>query len=291
MTKGLIIFILCIVTFFITFDAACEEDLLIGLIPEENIFKQMDRYKPLAAYLSSKLGINVKLTILSKYGDIIDRFSTRGMDGAFFGGLTSVIAMEKLDVEPIVHPLMLDGTSLIKSYIIVRRNSGINNIRDMKGKRVAFIDRATASYLFAIAFLKEKGVANIDRYFKEYFFTGSPDSTILSILDGRADIGAVESKTYKRMIEKDPVIKEELNIIAESIELPDITLCLRKDLPVQIKTDIKTILLNMDKEAEGREVLKRLEASKFIKADKKDFIPFFDLADKAGVNIRSYRYK
>jgi hypothetical protein len=68
---------------------------LIGLIPEENIFKQMDRHRPLAAYLSSRLGMNVRLTILSRYGDIIDRFETRNMDGAFFSALTGVLAVEK----------------------------------------------------------------------------------------------------------------------------------------------------------------------------------------------------
>ena len=93
------------------------------------------------------------------------------------------------------------------------------------------------------------------------------------------------------MIEKDPSIKDELYIIAESGDFPDTTLCLRKDLPAEIKTRIKTILLTMDRDAEGKEVLKKFEASKFIEADKKDFLDFFDLAKKAGINIKNYIYK
>jgi ABC-type phosphate/phosphonate transport system substrate-binding protein len=47
-----------------------EKSLLIGLIPEQNIFKQMERYEPLANYLAGKIGIHVKLKVLTRYGNI-----------------------------------------------------------------------------------------------------------------------------------------------------------------------------------------------------------------------------
>ena len=34
--------------------------LLIGLIPERNIFEQLERYEPLAEYLSEKTGVNMR---------------------------------------------------------------------------------------------------------------------------------------------------------------------------------------------------------------------------------------
>jgi ABC-type phosphate/phosphonate transport system substrate-binding protein len=37
-----------------------ERTLLIGCIPEQNLFKQMERHEPLARYLSSKTDVNVK---------------------------------------------------------------------------------------------------------------------------------------------------------------------------------------------------------------------------------------
>lgn len=285
----MIIFLLFVCS--VPLKAASHGELVIGLIPEENIFKQMDRYRPLAEYLSSRLGINVRLTILSSYGDIIDKFVKRKMDGAFFGALTGVLAEEKLGIEPVARPVKLDGTSSIRSLIFVRKDSGIKNAAGMKGKRMAFVDRTTASYLFALAFFRENGVKDIDSYFKEYYFTGSHDSAIYSVLDNRADIGAAESKVYDRMVKKYPGIKEELNILAESGEFPDTTLYLTKDLPVEIKKTLKDILLNMSQEAEGKEVLKKLEAMKFIEADKQDSLPIFDLAKKAGVTIQNYKYK
>ena len=55
----------------------------IGLIPERNIFKQIERYEPLAGYLSKKIGINITLKILTRYGNIIDNFVSLNIDAAF----------------------------------------------------------------------------------------------------------------------------------------------------------------------------------------------------------------
>ncbi|HEY6097393.1 MAG TPA: PhnD/SsuA/transferrin family substrate-binding protein, partial [Candidatus Deferrimicrobium sp.] len=66
--------------------------LVIGLIPERNIFKQIERYQPLADYLRDKTGIEVKLKVLSRYGNIINNFKSAGLDGAFFGSFTYALA-------------------------------------------------------------------------------------------------------------------------------------------------------------------------------------------------------
>jgi phosphonate transport system substrate-binding protein len=274
------------------FQAFCADEILIGLIPEENIFHQMDRHRPLAAYIAEKLGTGVRMTILSRYGDIIDRFSDRRMDGAFFGIFTGVLAMEKLEVEPVVRPVRLNGKSTDQGYLFARKDSGIRTVADMKGKRIAFVDKATVTgYLFAVAYLREHGVMNIDQYFREYSFVGSHDSVIHSVLDNRADIGLAKSSIFNKMIEKDPSVGNELVIIARSEELPDTTLCLRKDMSPDIKARIRDILLGMDKDPKGREILRKFEALRFIPAAKGDYKPFFDMAKRANINLKTYRYK
>lgn len=269
-----------------------EGEILVGLIPEENIFNQMERHRPLATYLSQKLGSSVRFTILSRYGDVMDRFMSRKMDGAFFGVFTGVLAIDRIDAEPIARPVNLDGSATVQSYIFVRNDSGIREAKDMKGKRITFVDRATVTgYLYALSYLRENGITNPEAFFKDISFTGSHGSTIYAVLDGRADIGTVKSKIFQKLVAKDPTIKEELTIIARSRELPDTTLFLRKDLPQSLRSRIKAVLLGMEKDSKGIEVLKKFEAQKFIEAKKEDFVAFYDIARNAGISVKTYKYK
>lgn len=288
--KFILNFILLFFILLKPLEVFAQEEILLGLIPEQNIFKQMDRYKPLAAYLSEKAGVKVKLTILSRYGDIVERFVSRGLDGAFFDSLTGMMAITRLGVEPAARHVNPDGKATVRSYIFVRADSKINSVKDMKGKKVAFVDRATATgYLFAIAFLRENGVSDIDRYFNEYYFTGSHDSAIYAVLDNRADIGSAQDTIFNLLASRDITIKKELHVIAQSEELPETTLCLRKNISSNIKKRLTDTLMDMNEDPAGREILKKFGALKFVKADVKDFNPVFNLARRAQINIREYK--
>src|SRR5512139_292077 len=154
--------------------AAGQQKLLIGLIPEMNIFEQKARFKLLGEYLSKQTGVTVRFTLLSRYGNILDSFVTEKMDGAFFGSFTGALAIQKLGVVPLARPVNLDGTSTYQGYLFVRKDSGIKNARDMKGKRMAFVEKATtAGYIFPRAYLRENGITDIDHYFGDVFFAGS----------------------------------------------------------------------------------------------------------------------
>ena len=131
----------------------------IGLIPEQDLFSQKERYGALASYISEKSGLDVELKILSRYGNIIDNFLSDQLDGAFFGSFTGALAIKKLGVEPLARPLWLDGKSTYYGLIIVRKDSAIKNALDMKGKRFAFVDKATtAGWLLPLSYFKENSI-------------------------------------------------------------------------------------------------------------------------------------
>jgi phosphonate transport system substrate-binding protein len=274
-------------------NAMAEEEFLVGLIPEENIFKQIKRHRPLAEYLTERLGIKVRFTILSRYPDIIDRFIVRQMDGAFFGIFTSILAQEKLGVEPIIRPVNLDGSSMAKAYVFARRDSGIKTLADLKGKRAAFVDKATATgYLYMLALLREYGIKDIKGHFSGYHFSGSHDSVVYSVLTGRADVGVVKGRILEDMSRTDPVVRDEMITLAKSAELPDVTLCIRHDLSPDLKTRLKNILITMHKDPEGKAVLEKMGAMKFVIADKDDFNVVRSLARNAGIrSLKDFDYK
>lgn len=269
-----------------------QKEILIGLIPELNVFKQMERFNPLADYLTKKTGVKVNISILSRYGNIIDRFVTQKMDGAFFGSFTGTLAIEKLEVVPLARPMNLDGSTQYWGYLFVRKDSKIKNVKDMKGKKMAFVEKSTtAGYIFPIAYLKENGVTDINTFFSEHYFTGSHDASVYAVLDRKADIGAAKHSVYDRVRKVDPRVDKELLILAESAKVPSNGLCVRKGLDENIKKKLKEALLNLDKDPEGKTVLEKFGAIKFIETTVADYAPVYDLANKADIDIKKYQYK
>jgi phosphonate transport system substrate-binding protein len=281
-----------LLTPFLAFAQPPEQEILIGLIPEMDVFKQMERFKPLAEYLTKETGVHVRLTILSRYGNIIDRFVTEKMDAAFFGSFTGAMAIQKLDLVPIARPVNLDGESTYHSHIYTRKDSGIRNANDMKGKRMAFVEKATtAGYIFPMAYLRENGVTDIEKFFSEYFFAGSHDASLLAVLNKKADVGASKNTVYDWVKEHDARVNREIVILAESDNVPSNGLLMRKGIDNNLKEKLKEKLLNLDKIPEGKAVLDKFRAIKFIETTINDYKPVFDMADKAGIDLKKYIYR
>jgi phosphonate transport system substrate-binding protein len=270
---------------------AQEESITIGLLPEMNVFKQKQRFEPLAAYLSERMGIAVKLTILSRYGNIIDRIKEEEVDGAFLGSFTGALAISQLGVVPLARPVNKDGTSTYFGYIFARKNSNIKETADMKGKTLVLVERATtAGYVFPLAWFKLQGVKDINTYFSDHFFAGSHDAAIDAVLNNKADIGAAKNTIYERMRELHPRVDKELVILASSPRVPSNGLCVRNNLPEKHKEQLKNLLLNLHQDEKGVNVLLKFGAKYFVATSKEDYQPVINLAAEAGIDLKKYGY-
>ncbi len=284
-------YILSILLIFIFSGLSHSTELTIGLIPEQNVFNQMAKYKPLGEYIEKKTGIKIKFTILSRYGNIIENFYKKKLDGAFWGSFTGAMAIKKLDIQFLARPVNLDGNSTYHGYIFVRKDSGIKDVAGMRVKTIVFVEQATtAGYIFPMAYFKEHGIKNIDGYFKEYYFAGSHDHAIYAVLNRKADIGCAKNTIFDLLARNDPRLKENLVILAKSPVVPSNGLGIRKEIAFEVKADIKRALLEMDNDPEGQEVLKHYGALRFIETRESDYDPVFDIAKKAGITFENYEY-
>jgi phosphonate transport system substrate-binding protein len=271
-------------------EAGRTKTLLIGLIPEQNIFKQMERYEPLANYLSKKVNMTIRLTVLPRYGNIINNFVSTGLDGSFFGSFTYTLAHEKLGVEVLARPVNLNGTSTYHGLIFVRKDSGIKSIREMEGKRFAFVDKATtAGYLLPLAYFKEYG-KDYKAFLKESYFTGTHEDAIYDVLNRKADVGAAKNTVYERLEASDGRIKKELVILERSPDVPENGLAVRKDLDSSLKKKLKEALLTMHENPEGAALLKVFGAQRFIETSNSDYQPVYRYAQKIELNLATYDY-
>ena len=264
----------------------------IGLIPEQDLFSQKERYGALASYISKKSGLDVELKILSRYGNIIDNFLSDKLDGAFFGSFTGALAIKKLGVDPLARPVWLDGKSTYCGLIIVRKDSAITNALDMKGKRFAFVDKATtAGWLLPLSYFKENSIEDYREWFSETYFAGTHEDVIYDVLNGKVDIGAAKNTVFERLAQKDSKLLDELQILAKSPEVPANALAVKKGLDSSLKIKLKNILLQMDQDKWGRKILAEFGAHKFIETTVKDYNPVFSYAEKIELDLSKYNFK
>lgn len=271
---------------------AKQETLVIGLLPEQSIFHQIERYEPVAQYLSGKTGAKITLKILPRYGNIIENLKSGNMDGAFFGSFTYALAHAKLGVEVLVRPMGLDNVSTYHGLIFVRKDSGIRNVQDMKGKRFAFVDKATtAGYLLPLEYFHHAGIPDYKGHLREVYFTGTHEDAIHDVLNRKADIGAAKNTVFNRLAKQNPEILKELVVLERSPEVPENAIALRKEIDESMRNRLRKELLGMHRDPEGQKVLERFGARRFVVTRNTDYDVVFWYMEHLNLNLATYDYK
>ncbi len=263
----------------------------IGLIPEQDIRKMAARYEPLAEYLSKKLDLKVTLIYLDNYGEVCDKFIYKQLDAAFFGSFSYALTRAKAGVEPIARP-DYQGVSTYEGLIMVRADSGIKNVTDMKGKRLILVHQATyAGYLYPLYYFKEHKIDNLEAYFSKIIFAQSHDKAIFALLRGEADIAATKDLVYQRVIKENPDLEKKLVVLSASEPVPSNALCVSRELDPALKNKLKDALLNLNSDPEAGAALESLGgAARFIETKDEDYRYLYNVINALGINLDTYPY-
>lgn len=265
--------------------------LVIGVLPEQDIFQQLRRYQPVIDYLARRGGRKIELKVLPRYGNVVESFREGNLDGAFFGSFTYVLTQWKLGLRVLARPEGLDGTSSYFGLLVVRADSGIRGAAEMKGKVFAFVDQATtAGYLFPLAYFREHGVPDYRKHFRETYFAGTHEGVVADVLDGKADAGALKNTVYDRWAAAHPEAAREIAILAWSPHVPENSLAVRADLDPALADRLLEALLRMNEDPDGREVLRGLGAARFIATTDEDYAAVSAYAKAVGLDLKTYDY-
>lgn len=262
----------------------------IGLVPEQDIRKMAARYEPLAEYLSKKLDKEIVLVYLDSYGEVCDKFIYKQLDAAFFGSFSYGLTHVKAGVEPIARP-DYQGISAYRGLIVVREDSSIKNVTDMRGKRLALVHQATyAGYLYPLRCFKEHGIKDLEGYFSKIMFAGSHDKAIFALLKNEVDVACPKDLVYQRIIKENPDLEKKLVVLSASEQVPSNALCASKDLDPVLKNKLKDALLNLHSEAEAIPVFRSLGADRFIETKDSDYQHLYDTINALGIDLNTYPY-
>ena len=156
--------------------------------------------KPLEKLLSDQLGIPVKVSVSTNYNTIIEAMASKKVDVGFLPPTAYVLAKEKNAAEVILQAQRFgvndDGTpsselvDYYKSLFIVKKDSNINSVKDLKGKKIAFQDvTSSAGYVWPAAMLMDNGIDPIKDV--QGITLKGHDQAVLAVLNGDVDAAAI----------------------------------------------------------------------------------------------------
>ena len=154
------------------------------------------------------------------------------------------------------------GEADYEGVIVVKKSSGIKNISDLKGKVIAFEEpHSTSAYILPRMLLEEKKLKLIKvKPFETVkpdligYINGSDGNAPNLLVTDRADAATTTLREIERL---KPEVREDLKVIAKTRSVPRQIIAIRKDLDPKIVNALREVLLSMDKDPEGKEVLKR----------------------------------
>ncbi len=238
------------------------KEFRVGLLGGENTQDRLARYDGFKKLLEAKLGIPVKLFPAADYAGVMQGMAAGQLDAAGFGA--SSFAGAWLDckcIEPVAVPQEKDGSTYYYSVMVVRKDSGITSLEQMKGHSLAFADpNSTSGYLIPSATLKAKGIDLTDgAYFSRTGFSGGHEQGVVAMLNkqydacvtwtsGQGDLSQGYTRgNLRTMVDRGMLKMSDVAIIWQSGKIPNGPWAVRTALPAGLKTEFTNFLLDLPK--------------------------------------------
>jgi phosphonate transport system substrate-binding protein len=160
------------------------------------------------------------------------------------------------------------GMSEYRSVIFRNNARGITRLADLRGKMIAFEDPgSTSGYFLPKLLLFEKKFRVVEKPDLSakvsggeigYIFAGSEKNVVKEVLEEKVAAGAISNDDYASL---DEPSKDRLSILVESESISRHLVSVRRNLPETVIKRLKEILLNMDKDDEGRKILRQTDGT------------------------------
>ncbi len=226
------------------------EQLNITMIPSQDSEEQAQKRQKMADYLESLLGIPVEFKMSKDYEKAVDLLVTEQVEMAFLGPFTYVKARQQNPkIEPIVAPIE-KGTDQpwYKSVMVVKTQSGIQTVEDLKGRHFSFVNQSsTSGYLVPSVYLKQVGI-DPEQDFVTVQYAGSHNKNVEALVEGKVEAITINQPTYLNAVEAGILPVDQYQLIWESDPIPNAPIVISSQLPPQFKTDLQKALIDAPKD-------------------------------------------
>ena len=263
-SKKIIIFILFVISIFLINN--CSEKGPIGsksnrikmyFVPSMEAGKILNDAEKIAEMLNEETGYFFDVAVPISYAAVIEAMGTDEADIAWLPTFAYLLANKKYGAE-VGLTTIRNGLKKYRGQFVTKANSGIDSLKDIEGKIVAYTDAAsTSGHIFPSATLAKKGIKP-----SKFFFAGGHPQAIISVYEGNADVGCTFWSPSKedgriqdaRYTVEDtyPDVRKKIKIVGYTDWIPNDTVTFRKNFPQEMQDEIVNALIKLSKTERGQ---------------------------------------
>jgi phosphonate transport system substrate-binding protein len=258
-----------------------QAEVRLGILPRLSAVELYDMFNPLALYLSKETGEKVCLVIPRDF----DAFKAAARAGQIDLGFANPLIYVQLKKELLLDPLALASEpkagSRFRGVIIARKGSTIHSIRDLKGKRLMFVEKSSAAgYLFQLMTLSSAGL-DVKKDFITLPFAKKHDVVVKAVFNGAADAGGLREDDLEK--QKGVLDVSQLRIVAYTDYYPNWPLFAAPTLRKGLSEKLRQALLKLKPgSTPARQILGPAQLTGFVPVADQDYDGLRQAAMAAG---------
>ncbi len=248
----------------------------LGRVPAETVIKLLKNNAPLIKIIENKLEVNMQIKFAQEYSQIIENMEKEKYSAALLGPL-AVVRYENSVETPLYTPLVRPiryGADHYSGIIFTNNKNNIDSLSDLKGKSIAFVDRASASgYLFPRATLIDAGLS-LRKDFENINFLGRHNLVVRAVYKGKFAAGATFKDARPGVLPEDVKADEVLPILAETKKIPTSPIMIHdkfKHKYPKLTKKLQNLLTSLHNTKQGRKALNKINVDRYIKAESEDY--------------------
>ncbi|GJM48136.1 phosphate/phosphite/phosphonate ABC transporter substrate-binding protein [Weissella soli] len=244
------------------------KELNVQFVPSSQADTIQAKAKPLEKLLKKQLGIPVHVTISTDYNTIVEAMGSKKVDMGFLPPDAYVQAHKQYKAKVIlqserygINDKKNDGSntdklvSYYRAMVLVKKDSKIKSIKDLKGKKIAVQDTTSDSgYLFPAVDLYNKGV-NIFKGGTQLVTVKGHDQGVLSVLNGDTDAAFIFDDARNIVKADNPSVFKKTKALMLSSKIPNDTIALRKSVSKKDAKTIQKAMIKVSKTTQGKKIL------------------------------------
>jgi len=237
-----------------THHCSAASPVTFGILPFVSAEQLVIRFTPLVNYLSHHLNVEVRIETAPSFIE----FSRRTTEDKRYDILFTAPHFYPLAHKSGYRLIASVDSAGMRAVFVVSKKSHIQNINDLKGKRLATVDTNSLAALLVRKYLTEHDI-NPDTDVN-IIATPTHNASLLSAYHGVTDASALMQPPYEAASEQ---VKNSMRILAKTDRAPHIPISVGDKISSACATQIRELLLAMSSTTEGKQVLKHNRFSGF----------------------------